>query len=230
VRDVGELLSEIFSEQNEVRKQQIQVALQAPHTEAPPRIPEGIESIIQISTGNIAISRGYPRKNQIVVAVSIAAMIVVGGTIAFFTWRGSHAESTRPAPVAAPPPIQVRLTTSPNGATLTVDGYTLSGNPALLTAPADTRDHDVRATLAGYEPFQKVVRFERNLSLEIKLQPLADPTSPSNSATVTDAAAGRVTFGKKDHSSVVSGKKAKVNCDPPFYFDNGIKMYKPGCV
>jgi hypothetical protein len=226
MREVGELVSEVFGELQEARKQHIQIALQAP-SEAPPEIPEGIQSIIQMTTEEV--SRG-PRRQMIWIAItaSFAALLAVGGTLAYFNLREGRAEATK-SPVAAPPThIQVRLTASPAGAALAVDGNAASGNPALLTVPADIRDHEVKATLDGYEPFRKLVRFERDLSLEIMLQPL--PSPPASNTATTTSASNHAPTTKKVHAPASAGNKPKSSCEPPFYFENGIKAYKPGCL
>jgi serine/threonine-protein kinase len=229
MREVGELVSEVFAEQQEARKQQIQTALQAPLSEAPPEIPEGIQSIIQMTTEDTGVSRG-PRRQMLWTAITaaFAASLVVGGALVYFTLREGRAVATRSPVVAPPTQIQVRLTASPAGAALAVDGNAASGNPALLTVPADTRDHEVNATLDGYEPFRKRVRFERDLSLEIMLQPL--PSPPASNTATTTTASNHAPTTKKVHAPASADNKPKSSCDPPFYFENGIKTYKPGCL
>jgi hypothetical protein len=225
---VGKLVSEVFAEQQEARKQQIQVALQAPLSAAPPDIPEGIQSILQMTTGNTGVSRGTRRQVLwTAITASFAALLAVGAMLAYITLREGRAEATKSQVVAPPTHIQVRLTASPAGAALAVDGNAASGNPALLTVPADTRDHEVKATLNGYEPFQKLVRFERDLSLEIILQPL--PSPPASNIATTTSASNHVTTTRKVHVPA-AGNKPKSSCDPPFYFENGFKAYKPGCL
>jgi serine/threonine-protein kinase len=234
VREVGELISDVFAEQQAARKRQIHMALTAPHSESPPAIPEGIEAIIQSATGNTARFGLIERKKQMIWtlgAAAIAAVLAVGGMLAIFTWRGSHVEPATPSTAAPPAKVEIRLTAIPAGASLAVDGNPLSGNPALLAVPADTRDHEIRATLAGYEPYQRTVRFEHDLSLEIMLPALAASAAPVGSADAKDTTSpGRVTPGKGSRTPVVGGKKAKTNCDPPFKFENEIKVYKPGCL
>jgi len=235
MREVGELVSRTFAEQQEARKKQIHVALTAPLSEPPPPIPEGLESIVRSATGNSTYITGE-RKHQAIWTVStavLAAALAIAGMFAFFAWRGSRAEpAASPAPPAATQ-IQLRLSAMPSAASLALDGRTLAENPAAIVVQPDNQEHEVRATLVGYEPYVKTVRFERDLSLDIMLQPAQTAAAASASAQQNPASSG--------HASVRNGrnvprpvaptpKTAKPNCNPPFYFEKGIKVYKPDCL
>jgi serine/threonine-protein kinase len=233
-RELGELISEVFAEQFEARKKHIHLALTAPRSEPSPPIPEGIEAIVQSATGVTANSVVTERKTQMIWTVGaavLASVLAVVGMLVFFTWRGGRSDPAPTSTVVAPAQIAVRVTATPAGAVLTVDGNPLSGNPALLTVPVDSRDHQIRASLAGYEPYLKTVRFDHDMSLEITLQqPLAPATSASsaNDKASTKLTAG--TSGKKLGTVAAGGKKKGADCNPPFYFENGIKVYRPGCL
>lgn len=235
MRDVGKVVSEVFAEQYEGRKKHIHQALTAPHSEPPPPIPEGIEAIVS-GTGITAQSVVQERKRQMIWTVLIAigaAVLALGGMIAFLTWRGGAEQTANNVAPAAPTQIQIRLTATPAAASLTVDGNPLSGNPALLTVAADSHDHEVRASLVGYEPYVKTIRFERDLALEIMLQPQATAAASATTTSETGAKQSKsnVAAGKVPaRPPVVAGKKPNANCDPPFYFENGIKVYKPACL
>ena len=232
MRDISELMLSAFVEQREARKRQIHQAMSAAPSELPPPIPEGIEPILRSATGvtpNKLLAT--PNKSQVVwmvLAAAFTAVIAIGGTFAYFASRGAHSQepvSTKPVASAQ---IQIRISAEPTGATLSVDGRTLDGNPAALTLPGDTLDHEVRATLSGYETYKKAVHFDRDLSLEIMLQPVAAAPAPSVSADP-------VSVSPKPNvptqvNSKPAPKKAKPNCDPPFIYENGIKTFKPGCL
>jgi len=72
----------------------------------------------------------------------------------------------------------------------------------------------------------RVVRFERDVSIEMLLTALP-PSAPSASST-TEHVAKSPKWGGKQRTQ--AAPKAAGNCDPPFYFENGIKVYKPGCL
>jgi serine/threonine-protein kinase len=235
LRDVAQLMSEIFVEQQEARSKAIHVAMTAPHSEPPPPIPEGLEPIVSgVST------RSFVKDNKTqlmwsVLGAAVTAVLIVGGVVGFFAWRGRSAEnpsasSSANAGEQLPAQIQVRLFASPAQAVFTVDGVTVSGNPATLTVTRDNADHEIRATLEGHEPVVRVVRYERDLSLEVQLTPVAPATS-SVSATPEHAKTPKWGRAPVAPRPTGGGKKPAGDCDPPFYFDgNGIKVYKPGCL
>ena len=235
MREVGELISSTFAEQNEARKRQIHVAITSPHSEPPPPIPEGIEPIIGSTAGSAAAGylRTEPKRQMVWMAVmaGVAALVAVVGMVLFLTWRGSHTEHATTPPSASAAEVQVHLAVFPVGATLSVDGRTILDNPAVLSIAPDTRDHEIRATMRGYEPYVKTVRFERDLSLDIMLQATKVPITPSASA---ESGATKHTVpavsAKGVRRPMGAGKSDNPNCSPPFYFENGIKVYKPNCL
>ncbi len=240
MREVGDLVSEVFAEQHAARKKQIHATLSAPRSETPPPIPEGIEAIVQSATGNSLDSLLVSVKRQRLTTVGaaiLAAVLAAGGVTVFVSRRSSHAQVSHSATVSPPAQIHIQLAASPAVATLAVDGNPLRENPASLTETADGRDHEIRATLIGYETYSKTVRFERDLSLEIMLQPsaasagtAATATSANSADTTAATKAIAVTASKVTRAPAAGAKRTKLNCDPPFYFENGIKVYKPGCL
>lgn len=233
MHQVGELISDVFAEQKKARKQQIHLALTAPFSDTPPPIPDGIQEIILAASDHAGQSQVTERRRQLIWvlgAAALAAVLVVSGIVTG-SWRNSHANPAAAPGVAGAAKIEIRLTATPAGATLALDGNPLSGNPAVLTVHPDSQNHEVRATLDGHEPYQETLRFDHDLSREIMLRPLskiaesAGTTSPKETAT-----APRVNPVNSSRSPVVSRKQSKPNCEPPFYFENGIKVYKPACL
>lgn len=229
LRDVGQLMSEVFAEQQVARSKSIHTAMTAPLSEPPPPMPEGLEPIVSgVGTSSFVMERKAPIVWSIVSAI-VSTVLILGAVIGYLAWRGRGSElsaaSARASAANLPAQIVVRLMAIPTQATLTVDGNLVSGNPTTLTVPRDTSDHEVRASLDGYEPVIRVVRYERDLSLEVILTPLA-ATAPSASGSAEPTKTP--TWGGRSRSN--SAKKPAGNCDPPFYFENGIKVYKPGCL
>ncbi|MCC7537315.1 MAG: PEGA domain-containing protein, partial [Deltaproteobacteria bacterium] len=82
-----------------------------------------------------------------------------------------------PDPPAAPDPpmTRVRLSTSPPGGTLTLDGVTVV-NPYEARVPRDGRSHEIGASLEGYEPATRSVTFDREeLSVRLTLRRTPPP-------------------------------------------------------
>ncbi len=229
-REVGELASNIFAEQQESRKQQIQQALQAPFSEPPLPVPQGLEAILQTPVSAALETSLQGRKRQMLwigIAASLAAVIVILATVAYL--GGQHGRSEPAAPeMTAPSKVQIRLSVAPAAAVLSVDGNPLASNPALLTVPPDDKDHEIRATLEGHEAYKKTVRFQGDLTLDIELQP--HPPAAAPSASQLSASIASINLPKKSRVSAKQIGTTKANCNPPFYFENGFKTYKPGCL
>ena len=234
MRDVSELMLHAFAEQREVRKRQIHQVLSAVPSEISPPIPEGIEPLVRSATGvttNKLLAR--PNKSHLIwmaMAAVLAAVVTVSGTFAYFASRGGHAQVQDSKKPAASAQIQIRISAEPLAATLSVDGRTLEGNPASIKVTGDSSEHEIRATLTGYEDYNKTVRFVGDLSLEIMLHPMpAVPAVPADTV-VASPKLNVPTAASDSRQPPSASKKAKSNCDPPFYFENGIKTYKPACI
>jgi serine/threonine-protein kinase len=228
--EVGALASELFGEQQAERKQHIHLALTQPLSEPPPPIPAGLEAIVSQDAGFNGHSRVRTRRSQLIWTVAVAtgtALLAVGGVLAFLAWRGRSGEPvTKSPPAEAPIQHKIRLTASPAAAQLFVDGNPVSGNPVLLTVPPDTRDHEIRATLAGHDSYETKVPFNRDLALEIILH----PTPPALTEAPAKAVTPPIPHGRAGKVPATTDKKPSADCSPPFYFENGIKVYKPGCI
>jgi hypothetical protein len=127
--------------------------------------------------------------------------------------------------------VQLQLFALPLEANLSVDGKAISGNPVVLEVPRDQKPHEIRAFSPGYVPTVKTIRFDRDLSLEIALQKVS--VDPAATASVNRSAVPRPGRPGIAHGPVRVPPKVEATpapCDPPFYFENGIKLYKPGCL
>ena len=244
MRQVGELVSEVFADQQVTRAQQIQQLVKGPYSEAPPRISHGTDAIVQgtiETTGPRLDRQGSASKGRPYLTALIVVVLAAAGTIGFAAWRDSKAHALDSAAVVRPPPVvQVRLVANPAAATLFVDGNAVSGNPAQLRVPSDNRDHTIRAVLTGYEPHQEVARFDRDLTIELMLIPATPLSAPPSESTENTRTTASVGAGKNSRPNAAPTKsigrapatgigKAK-NCDPPYTFENGIKTYKTGCL
>jgi len=239
MRDVGELVSDVFAEEQAMRARQIQQLLQGPYSEAPPPTPDQAEVIVATTATRRDVQpRGQLKRTVVaaLLAAGVAAALVVG----FTEWRGAKGEARHLAPVAPKAQvIQIRLTASPAAATLSVDGNPVAGNPALLTVPLDRRAHVVSASLQGFVTRQEAVDFDHDLSVDLALAPVEAMTStrPAESSEPVRNAErhpvtvkkGHPTTSSAGHTANAASTKTK-DCDPPYTFENGIKTYKTGCL
>lgn len=224
--DVRELMTSVFAEQQAERAQAIHLAMTAPLSEPPPSIPAGLETIVSTVATNSFVGQTKRPIVWSIVSALLTVLILAGGIIGYLGWRGSRSEpvnpSTATAAVKVPEQVQIRLSATPATASLTIDGKPVSGNPATLTVSKDDAEHEIKATLEGYEPVARSVRFASDLSLEISMTAVA--AAPSASAKPA-----KWTNGASRPAAKPSIKETG-NCDPPFYFEKGIKTYKPGCL
>ncbi|HEX6763846.1 MAG TPA: hypothetical protein VF103_00175, partial [Polyangiaceae bacterium] len=58
----------------------------------------------------------------------------------------------------------------------------------------------------------------------------AAPSSSDSAAPRSRRATGRVPGLVAKPAAATSGAGAKPNCNPPYYFSEGIKTYKPECI
>jgi serine/threonine-protein kinase len=98
-----------------------------------------------------------------------------------------------PAPASAPLParVQIEIRTSPETATLKLDGETVA-NPFVGPQPRDGKQRVVSAELAGHTAARQAITFDRDRSLVLTLAPIAGalparkprPTKPGAEPTV----------------------------------------------
>ncbi|HTV24605.1 MAG TPA: protein kinase [Polyangiaceae bacterium] len=238
MRAVAELVANVFSEERARRQEQIRQALDAPPSEGP-REPytEGLEQIIQFApavTRNEKAADRKPRGFWIPVAAggSLLLLVVAGG----FVLKSPREEPATAVSSPAPPParVEVRIEVDPEGASLTVDGEPLSESPARLSVIPDNREHEIRVSKAGYEPYTRTMQFDRNVTLEVTLKQLPVAVLPASSESVAlpppapkDSTASKEPPKRRPSPAPA---KPKTDCDPPFYYVEGIKNYKPGCL
>lgn len=76
-------------------------------------------------------------------------------------------------PIAAPAVglAELRIAVRPRvaSARIAVDGDLLQGNPAVTSRPKDHAEHVLTVTAEGYEPIERVVTFDRDVSLSLRL-------------------------------------------------------------
>jgi hypothetical protein len=85
-----------------------------------------------------------------------------------------------PLPVAASAPqvvpsaarVNVRISVTPADAVLELDERRLTQNPYVATFEPDGREHELRVTAEHYRAERRVLRFDRDLAIELSLTPI----------------------------------------------------------
>jgi serine/threonine-protein kinase len=82
-----------------------------------------------------------------------------------------------PAPSAserpAAPDVELYIVALPAEAVITVDGVPLASNPYSARVPIDARVHRVHVAAPGHEEVEREIRYDRPVTLRIKLHPTA---------------------------------------------------------
>ncbi len=233
MREVGELASSLFEENRAERSKTIHSSLSAPRSVPPPPPGEQPSTRSAATAAGVEIRQNSPKPWSYVAGV--AALVLVVGGIAFAALRQSDRTPLEEPSSAPPGPqlVSVRVAVSPPEASVMIDGKRYGDNPVLLRVPVDEQKHQVRGVLTGYETKTKSVRFTKDVSIQLSLVEVAPPPPPPElSAEEPDTKAPRVGGQvRPPRPPVVKPPPSTPNrCDPPFYFENGIKQYKPGCI
>lgn len=106
------------------------------------------------------------------------------------TSANSQAAPSDAPPSSEPRTVLVSITSSPDGASVTIDGFALPGVTPIRDAPVTARSGRLlRVTLDGYQPAERVVDMSEGGTFEVPLEPIrvtdAAPADTSAGATVT---------------------------------------------
>jgi serine/threonine-protein kinase len=148
---------------------------------------------------------------------------------------------------AAPSVVRTyRLTVevSPPDARVFVDGQLVPGIPAVAEVTANT-EHRLRVEREGREASERQLRVSDDTVVSMVLPQLVEAKAREPKASALRArepkASGLRAREPKLRKSVATRASPPVlapapsalenaNCDPPYYFTDGIKNYKPGCI
>ncbi len=135
---------------------------------------------------------------------------------------------------------------SPSDASVYLDNELMAGNPPKLELRRGS-EHQLRIELAGYETVHRTVQMKTNTTLEIKLKarPTEAAVEPPPTAAKTKPKR-RIAPRRRAVAPPAAAPSAKVvapprpaaepkapkgdPCKPPFFFDKGIKTFKPECI
>ena len=94
--------------------------------------------------------------------------------------------------------VQVSVTTTPPGASVSIDGFALPGTTPIQDAPVTAREgRVVRVTLPGYQTVQQTVDLRQDRSLSYTLTPVAGAgqataATPEKAVTPASVSAGQI--------------------------------------
>jgi serine/threonine-protein kinase len=236
LRDVGALLAEAFKQERQQRARAIKEALR--HNSIPPAANAELD-LVTGSEQQVA-----PRSNsrKIWIAAGVAALLVLGAGI----WRHSSSGALPASPaLPAPAKISLHVQASPPTAKVQIDDQQFDSASVSLTFPQDSRAHRILVFADGFVSDSRSVIFDKSLALEVALRPNASaqaeassPTAESASASATPHASQSVHAAAARHGSNAAAPASPgaasagqgADCNPPYYFDHGIKTYKPACL
>jgi len=247
-RDVGQFLSDACTEQRQTKQKLIADAIANAKARTDSVSSGSLRTLVRPATTEAATVTGIertPRRRRllpfVLVGTIAAGIITVARRLPF-------GEPAAPVPVAAPPEAEAKP--EPEAASLTVrptpedalvylDGNPMQGMPPRLEVRPGSQ-HDLRVERTGYRTEQRSLLVNGDTTLEIALK--AEPTGENNAAREASNEAPepprvRQTTVVRRPRKVVPPSPAPTKpaakpdpCNPPFFFDKGIKTYKPECI
>lgn len=85
----------------------------------------------------------------------------------------TRAPTTAPTATGASAQVRLRVVVEPESAKLTLDGVPVTARPYAADHPKSSDDHELKVEAPGYETENRVIRFDRNLELQIALKKLS---------------------------------------------------------
>ncbi len=254
-RDVGLYLSDTCREQREQRKRLIADAVvkvkAAPDAASRSESSGSLRSLVTSTAAPSEVTAEHQQlaRRAWVMPVALASAAVVLG-IAIGTLGPRADVAGAPAPSAAASVARSAVLTirsTPADATVFLNGRQVLGQPPQFDVGLGS-EHTLRVERAGFETEERRVRVDADTTLHVELRalPPADAErapdekarEPERKATARRPApvrqappAAAVPAAAPPRSAAPARPAAPAKtCDPPFYFDQGIKTYKPECI
>ncbi len=168
--------------------------------------------------------------------VAAAVAVLLFGAVGLVERLDSRPAAQANAQVGAPDgkrELLIRLHAEPPAAQISVDKTPLVGNPAELRVAAGS-EHLVEVALKGYLTVTRKLHFDRETTIEFAL--IAAPPSVPASATNKMPSSTRSHVPKPGRTSRLAptdsagASESEDLCQTPFYYKDGIKVYKPECL
>jgi serine/threonine-protein kinase len=229
LREFGSRIAELFHEQRQQRAEAVRRAISDAETVL--LVDRGQALAPQLSDAATVIRStppGSPRRWPalvVVVVLSLAAVAVIA------PWRriGAAVPQTGVVSASATPPsapqslIALRVRATPAEVSLELDGVPTPGNPARFVLPKDGSEHVVRAKLPGHPSEERRFRAREDVDMSFTFETATVAPSASAAASSVTPAPGP---GRGGRTPVAN----RPGCNPAFYFEDGIKVFKEGCI
>lgn len=239
LREIGAALAQTFQEDRAENAAEISRALK--QSVPPLATPLAIETPLP----------ERPRRSPLLVAFLLLAL---GGLAA---WQYGVFEQETPAALVPEESIVIRVHAEPAGARVEVDGKDVGGSDLALRFPKDSSEHIVRITAPDHATETRLLRFDRSQSLQVRLLQRSPPQEqsekPKQSATEAPSAEAAPKSSEPPRSrrappiarpavvpprpsisgagtSPAAPPESSDQCNPPYYFVDGIKTYRPQCL
>lgn len=168
-------------------------------------------------------SRKAPRRWWLTGATA-SALVAIVATAVLVLRSDSTGARNLPQPSeseasALPQPVEreqvsVVIEIEPPEAAILLDGRVLGQNPYRAHEPRDQRDHLLLVTAPGFLPHTQTVRFERDLSLRLKLESAAQAVTETSSGARSSSTKRESTRRSASVAQSTRPESAAVNSDP----------------
>jgi eukaryotic-like serine/threonine-protein kinase len=227
LRDIGAILAETFKQDRQQRARSIKEALK--HNSMPPAANQQLDLI----TGSESKIDPAPKRRGVLLAGAALVVALLGLGISLRPSRGAVPIASAAAPL--PSTISLSVHASPPEAKVKIDEQEY-GDPNLsLTLPRDDRPHQMVVSADGFVPDTRSVTFDKSLTVDVALRPVEQAAQAEPRAT-TNSVHGKSAPGGSRHSALgavgapTAAARPSADCSPPYFFDRGIKTYKPQCL
>jgi serine/threonine-protein kinase len=178
-----------------------------------------------------------PRSRSFAWFVAVAAL-ALGGAAAYVVALRAEATNagSRASTLDSDQHVVMTFRGTPEHARLYLDGVQLTGNPARVELPRDGVLHDVRAEAPGFMPETRSIHLADGSEVHLDLRPLppvsvapvipaVEPAAaaPSSSTEVVRVPGPLPRADRKNDT-------AEPDCSLPYYFVNGVKVFRPECL
>jgi serine/threonine protein kinase len=220
-QEIAEFVSGLFEQERRAMADVIRMAMTKPQV----RSPSLRDTDENERTHNSIIRRRTSSKSVIVTGMISAVLVVAAiASLRLLIARGTTANAHGLEPRDS---VTLRVAVVPSSAVIVVDNWPTHENPATLRLSRDSRAHEIRAALTGYESVRRLVHLEQDLTLDLVLQPT---TAGATSATTPSTALPNGDSSIPRQRKATATRSPSETCDPPYYYRDGLKYFKRSCL